>query len=201
MVRNRDNGTLRRGHTQEITSNLIPWVNLGNEDAIARLRRLNLIVVNHVAPAPPPPAVAPAVPLPGRGHFMDPTIDPELGRERREPRYERRDERRDEPDAREAAGALILNRKVEMFQKKLRHLYLVEATADKVRAMPLEQVKLYIQNAKSIYESYDYVWSMIEDSDRIDWVEYNPDDGIGRCFVSIPRLQEKKNSTETSSYK
>ena len=45
---------------------------------------------------------------------------------------DRRDDRRDKPDARVVAGALILNRKVEMFQKKLRHLYLVEATAVKV---------------------------------------------------------------------
>ena len=56
--------------------------------------------------------------------------------------------------------------------------------------MPLEQVKLYIQNAKSIYESYDYLWSMIEDSDRINRVEYDPDDGTGDCFVAIPKLQE-----------
>ena len=56
--------------------------------------------------------------------------------------------------------------------------------------MPLEQVKLYIQNARSIYESYDYLWSLVEDSDRIDRIEYDPDDGTGRCFVSIPRLQE-----------
>ena len=50
------------------------------------------------------------------------------GREPREPRYERRedsrDDRRDEPDARLAAGALFLDRKVAMFQKKLRHLHL-----------------------------------------------------------------------------
>ena len=86
MVRNRDSGIMRRGHSHEITSNLIPLVNLGNEDGIAMLIRLNLIVVNHVTPAPPPPAVAPAVPLPGRMVFMDPTIDPEHGREHREPR-------------------------------------------------------------------------------------------------------------------
>ena len=30
-VRTRDNGTVRRGHTQEITSNSIPWISVGNE--------------------------------------------------------------------------------------------------------------------------------------------------------------------------
>ena len=35
MICNREYGAVRRGHMLEITSNRIPWVNLGKETAIA----------------------------------------------------------------------------------------------------------------------------------------------------------------------
>ena len=35
MIHNMEYGAVRRGHMLEITSNRIPWVNLGNETAIA----------------------------------------------------------------------------------------------------------------------------------------------------------------------
>ena len=77
-----------------------------------------------------------------------------------------------------------------MHRRKMKRLYLVEATSEKVKTMSLEQVKLYIQNAKSMYESYDYLWSMVEDSERIDKIEYDLTDGTHDHFLSIPRLQE-----------
>ena len=95
------------------------------------LRQINLIFVNYLAPALPPPAVVPAMPAQVRGMFVDPLIDPDHGMEPLEPRYQRRedrrDNRRDEPYTRVATAALILEWKVEMHQKKIRHIYLVEA--------------------------------------------------------------------------
>ena len=133
--------------------------------AIRMLRQINLIVVNHLAPAPPPLAVAPAVPTPGAVKFVDP-IDPDHGRvprEPREPRDDKRDDRRDEEDARVATATLILNRKIQIHQRKMRRLYLVEATIEKVKTMPLEQVKLNIQNAKTMYESYGLRWKIVRE--------------------------------------
>ena len=83
----------------------------------------------------------------------------------REPRDDRRDVMRDEGDARKATATLIVNRTIEMHQRKMRRLYIVEATPDKFKIMTKEQLKLCIQKAKTMYEFYDYLWSIMEDSD------------------------------------
>ena len=64
-------------------------------------------------------ALAPIAPDPAPLILDDPMIDPSQGREPRE-------ERREGEAAREAAATLILNRKIKMYQRKMRRLYLVE---------------------------------------------------------------------------
>ena len=56
--------------------------------------------------------------------------------------------------------------------------------------MPLEQVKLHIQNAKTINGSYVYLWPMVEDKDRIDVINYELTDGTAHTIFAMPRLEE-----------
>ena len=73
---------------------------------------------------------------------------------------------------------------------KMRDLYLTNATVEKIKDMPMEQVKLYSLNARTIREAYDYLWTMMANSDRIEKIEYDPADESGGYFLAMPRLQK-----------
>ena len=60
--------------------------------------------------------------------------------------------------------------------EEMRRIYLTEATLAKVKEMALEKAKLYIQNAKTISKSYKYLWSLVEDREKIDTIEYEVSD-------------------------
>ena len=54
----------------------------------------------------------------------------------------------------------------------------------------MKQVKFYSLNARKIREAYDYPWTMMANSDRIDKIECDPEDESGVHVLSMPRLQE-----------
>ena len=71
---------------------------------------------------------------------------------------------------------------------------MIEATPEKVKTMPLEQVKLYTLNAKIIHKAYDYLWTMMEDSDRIDKIEFDPTNAKG--IHQVARRQREGRTYE-----
>ena len=52
---------------------------------------------------------------------------------------------------------MILNRKIYMHQMKMRDIYLIDATEEKIKDILMEVVKFYSLNARKIRETYDYL--------------------------------------------
>ena len=162
LIRAGDIEAVRRGHGARITSNRIDWINDGNVTAIDTLRTLNAIV----APADPRPvpdvAPRPVAPAPEIRYFPDPRIHVE-------PEPEIREDRRD----RDRRGdTMTMERKVEMYKRKAKSLVLRDATEIMVQTMPLEKVRLLSNKAKSLVETFDYLYTVIDRTAGIENLEF-----------------------------
>ena len=134
MIQKREHEAVRRGHSLEINCNAIQWVSMQNKIAIAMLRRVNIIIINKQMPLSPVQGMEGST-LEQEGS-PDVAPQPEATTPGTETQYETEDRR-------PTSNTMILNEKIYMHQMKMRDIYLIDATEEKIKIMPMEQVKFY----------------------------------------------------------
>ena len=65
-----------------------------------------------------------------------------------------------------------LDRKIEMYKRKAKSLVLRDATEAKVETMPLEKVRLLANKAKALVESFEYLYTVVDRTDKIEKLEF-----------------------------